>query len=325
MKKRSIGHIPGVVPGTIFHRRRHVFDALLHGDLMRGISTLVDEAHGDKVADAIVLNGGYEDDEDHWDWIRYTGAGGQDETAKKQVASQDWAREENAALQLSYEREYPIRIIRGYNGDKRFSLKDNYRYDGLYRITETRTAVSKTKTSDGSAIYICQFDLHRLPDSFQELSDAAQKAATLFDFDLEGNFPKTQATIVQRIVRDSAMIRRVKAVHNHECQVCGIYLVGADGKRYSEGAHIQPLGKSHRGPDVEQNILCLCPNCHVRLDRGSFFIQNDWTIVDRAVDPYEGVVLPQLRRQKAHPVRPEYVTYHREWWDKKLTSMKSDS
>ncbi|MBE3142597.1 MAG: HNH endonuclease, partial [Planctomycetes bacterium] len=32
--------------------------------------------------------------------------------------------------------------------------------------------------------------------------------------------------------------------------------------------HIKPLGSPHYGRDRRDNILCLCPNCHAKLDFG---------------------------------------------------------
>jgi predicted restriction endonuclease len=317
-KARAIGHIEDVIPGSVFHRRKDVLAAKLHGDNQRGISTLRD-ADGKLVADAIVLNGGYDDDEDHWDWIRYTGAGGQD-ADKNQVDDQNWEYRDNAALKLSFERQHPVRIIRGYKGDSRYSMLDDYRYDGLYEITCIRTASSKLKRSNGEAFKICQFDLQRLPAHQQELTVQEQNAAALFDPDSVEKFPETRTTIVERIVRDSAVVRRVKQIHNHECQICGFTIVGGGGQQYSEGAHIRPLGRQHRGPDVESNVLCLCPNCHVRLDNGAIYITDEWVIVDRTGEGGKGGIPRTLTRRTGHPVEIEYIRYHRNWWNDQLAS-----
>jgi hypothetical protein len=162
--ERVIGHIEGVAPGAVFHRRLDVLRAKLHRTNQAGISWLIDK-DGTKVGDAIVLHGGYEDDEDHGTWVRYTGASpGKDKSADgKLLRSQSWTYEDNAALKLSYERKYPIRVIRGYKGDSRYSLPNDYRYDGLYEITAIRTTLSRSTAPDGSEIKICQFDLKCLP------------------------------------------------------------------------------------------------------------------------------------------------------------------
>lgn len=47
----------------------------------------------------------------------------------------------------------------------------------------------------------------------------------------------------------------------------------------SEGAHVRPLGIPHNGPDTLDNILCLCPNCHVLFDGHALTIRSDGTIV----------------------------------------------
>ncbi|MFF3498372.1 HNH endonuclease [Streptomyces sp. NPDC003247] len=127
-------------------------------------------------------------------------------------------------------------------------------------------------------------------------------------------FPTTRATRVQRIVRDAATVRRIKELYDHECQMCGLRLVGPDEKPYSEGAHIKPLGSPHKGPDVERNVLCLCPNCHVRLDIGAVVIAEDWSIVVRA-GLFGDQLRDKLKVNRKHKVHEEYVRYHRELWE----------
>ncbi|MFI9763996.1 YDG/SRA domain-containing protein [Streptomyces sp. NPDC051963] len=319
--ERVIGYVEGVGPGSFFQGRRELFDAQLHGDLQRGISRIKD-LDGSWVSDCIVLNGGYEDDADDWHSIRYTGASPdkekyEDRGVTKLNRSQSWEYRDNAALQLSYERGHLIRVVRGYEGEKRYSPGKGYRYDGLYLIADSRTAIAKSPAPDGSEIEICQFELERLPDSLQEVTglerrtiDALKEKGEKQEEEVE-KYPAIRSSWVQRQVRDSALTRRIKKLYDHECQICGLRLIGPDGKPYSEGAHIKPLGKPHRGPDVEPNVLCLCPNCHVLLDIGAIAIEDDWSIVLRS--GLFGVNLRErLKRHRAHKVHPEYVRYHRE-------------
>lgn len=328
--------------GAVFHRRLDVQHAQLHRTNQRGISWLVDQ-DGSKVGDAIVLHGGYEDDEDHWDWIRYTGASASKDkdSSKRLLRSQSWSYEDNAALRLSYERGYPIRVIRGYKGDERYSPSDSYRYDGLYEITDVRTAESKRPAPDGSPIYICQFDLRRLPDREQmqtslerrvldvleELEDEAEEHGTegeaqegaLAEPEGVERFPRSRSMRVRRLIRDTAAAKRIKELYEGECQMCGIRLVGPDGKPYSEGAHIRPLGRPHHGPDVEPNILCLCPNCHVRLDIGGVVVRaEDRSVIVRT--ELSGVnLLPKLTVKEGHRVHDDYFKYHRRYWEEGIT------
>lgn len=96
-----------------------------------------------------------------------------------------------------------------------------------------------------------------------------------------------------RVLRDTQMALRVKALHRHECQVCGTTINLPDGRRYAEAHHIQPLGGPHNGPDVPENLLCLCPNHHAEFDYG--------------VRPLE---IGTLRQAPGHQVGDQYVAHH---------------
>jgi hypothetical protein len=82
---------------------------------------------------------------------------------------------------------------------------------------------------------------------------------------------------VNRIIRDTAIVRQLKALYQDVCQVCRKALSAKDGATYSEGHHVRPLGGVHRGSDTEDNILILCPNCHACCDLG--FISFDETAI----------------------------------------------
>ncbi|MDT3379632.1 HNH endonuclease [Labrys neptuniae] len=98
---------------------------------------------------------------------------------------------------------------------------------------------------------------------------------------------------IYRVLRDTQMALRVKALHNHECQVCGTTITLPDGRRYAEAHHIQPLGAPHNGPDVAGNLICLCPNHHAEFDYGVRPLRVD-----------------TLRQVPGHQVAELYVTYH---------------
>ncbi|MEV7015687.1 YDG/SRA domain-containing protein [Streptomyces sp. NPDC093991] len=319
--ERVIGHIEGVPVGTVFHRRKDVQDARLHQTNQRGISWLLDQ-DGSKVSDAIVLNGGYVDDEDEWDRIQYTGAspGKEKDSSGRLLRSQSWSYTDNAALRLSFERGYPVRVIRGYEGDPRYSPTNSYRYDGLYELTDVRTAISKYPAPDGSPINICQFDLRRLPDQEQVQTELERHVMDVLDGlgdqHQHEKFPRARSLWVRRLIRDTAAVQRIKQLYGGECQLCGLRLLGPDGRPYCEGAHIRPLGKPHHGPDVEPNILCLCPNCHVRLDMGAVTLDDEGNVIPRA--PLVGVsLLPKLAVREGHHVHRAYLGYHRRYWERR--------
>lgn len=103
-------------------------------------------------------------------------------------------------------------------------------------------------------------------------------------------------TTVYRVLRDTLVARRVKQLHDYRCQICGEGIELADGSRYVEAHHIRPLGQPHNGPDIEQNVVCVCPNHHAELD---YFAQ-----------PLD---LVELRNAPGHLVDQLYIDYHNSW------------
>ena len=75
-----------------------------------------------------------------------------------------------------------------------------------------------------------------------------------------------------RVLRDTALARRIKADNDCKCQICGERILLNKDNSYVEAHHIKPLGSPHNGPDHPGNIVCVCPNCHVKLDYGAIEI-----------------------------------------------------
>mmetsp|Transcript_6265 Transcript_6265/g.13737 ORF Transcript_6265/g.13737 Transcript_6265/m.13737 type:complete len:611 (+) Transcript_6265:42-1874(+) len=145
--KRRHGHIPGVKPGDKFVGRGQLAILALHTQILRGIDFLKDETRG---AYAVVLSGGYADDEDEGSEFWYTGEGGQ--KGKKQINDQTWTGG-NLALKQSCETKTPVRVFRGVNMEG----VNMYLYEGLYNVTEYKLAVSK----DGPLV--CKFKMEGVP------------------------------------------------------------------------------------------------------------------------------------------------------------------
>ena len=78
-----------------------------------------------------------------------------------------------------------------------------------------------------------------------------------------------------RVLRDTALARRIKADNDYTCQLCGNRIMLSENTPYAEAHHVKPLGTPHNGPDHPGNIVCLCPNCHVKFDYGSIKINQD--------------------------------------------------
>lgn len=103
----------------------------------------------------------------------------------------------------------------------------------------------------------------------------------------------TRIIAVNRIVRDTAMTRKVKALHNSTCQVCGNAVILPDGSNYAEAHHIIPIGSPHNGPDRPNNIVVVCPNHHAMLDFGCVRLD-----------------VSELSVAKGHTLAAESIEYH---------------
>ncbi|MDN5385266.1 HNH endonuclease [Streptomyces sp. LB8] len=120
-----------------------------------------------------------------------------------------------------------------------------------------------------------------------------------------------RSVVVDSQVRDNSIVKTIKQWYSNRCQICGIVLrvpgpVGA----YSEGAHIQAVGHPHNGPDRIENLLCLCPNCHVLFDNGALYLTDDLCVIDA----FTHRPRHQLTVDSRHNINPAYVRYHREYW-----------
>jgi putative restriction endonuclease len=248
---------------------------------MAGISGTADEG-----ADSIVVSGGYEDDIDLGKEIVYTGHGGRDPKTGQQVADQQFTHG-NSALAHNKVAGLPVRVIRGAQLDSPYAPQNGYRYDGLYRVDEFWEEVGK------AGFKVWRF---RLVES-EGAEPPPLKLGT------EGPaLPVRRQFTTTRVVRDSDKSRHVKEIYDYTCQVCGIRLDTPAGP-YAEGAHIKALGTPHNGPDIETNILCLCPNHHVLFDVGAIALTDDFRLLGM---PGERLLV--LR----HEVSLDYVRYHRE-------------
>ncbi|MFJ4415849.1 YDG/SRA domain-containing protein [Streptomyces sp. NPDC088925] len=290
----KFGHVNGILPGEVFESRMEVRKAGLMKVHQGGISWgYVD---GKRYADAIVLNGGYEDDKDEWQSVLYTGEGGREKDAKSQTEDQKWESPGNDGLRNSCKVQKDVRVIRGPKGESSLSPKAGYRYDGLYRVIEC------TMETGRSGFLVCRFKMERLDDAQQEITSFEQQIEEI----VHGAPPRREYTL-QRIVRDTRVVRRVKDWHEGECQICRSWMaVDKAGRRYSEGAHIHALGR--KGPDVEGNVLCLCPTCHVKFDNGALYVEDDLTIVDQTGATPANY---KLKTVQHHRIEQQFIRAHR--------------
>jgi putative restriction endonuclease len=280
----TIGDIDGAEVGSIFESRRALHDAGVHRPLQAGIAGTAAEG-----AESIVLSGGYVDDEDHGNVIIYTGHGGRDPGSGRQIADQEFTRQ-NQALVTSCLQGSPVRVVRGSGHRSVHSPASGFRYDGLYAVD----SYWKERGADG--FLVCRYRLVADRSPPTALSDRSTGVTA--------EQPRRVETTVLRIVRNTELGKQVKRLYNYQCQVCGTRLE-CEGGPYAEAAHIRPLGRPHDGPDVLDNLLCLCPNHHVLFDNGALLIHDDFGLNGGSA---------RLNVRSDHPVDRVYLQYHRSMW-----------
>lgn len=267
------GEIDGVNEGAVFKDLPHAAKARLIANSQKGISSGLD-TEGNYGADAIVLNGGYDTDEDDGVRIVYTGDGA------KNPGTEPTSRER--ALLSSYDHKLPIRVIRGSKLKSVYAPKEGCRYDGLYQINDS----FQVKSGTGSMVYLFVLD----------------KITSLTSTASGSGVPRKIKVLHERVVRDTRMARKIKRLYGNQCQICGLRLKIGTDIYYSEGAHIQPLGSPYNGPDIEQNILCLCPNHHVQFDNHEVSIEPGTLSISGTIG--------SLRLAPGHRLGREYLEYH---------------
>jgi len=286
MADRIFGEIEGVPVGTTFSTRKEAAAAGIHKPLQAGISGSKDDG-----ADSIAISGGYEDDSDSGDVIIYTGEGGQDDRGR-QIADQQLVRG-NLALAKSEIDGLPIRVIRGADKKNPYAPESGYRYDGLYLVESHWHDIGK------SGFLVYRFRLVKL-------DSALPPNKLIGDLDLitlsaGTDNPKRASSISQRIIRDSKLGKGIKRLYDYKCQVCSIE-IRTNAGLYAEAAHIKPVGKPHNGPDRPENLLCLCPNHHLMLDKGVYMIGDDFSLIG---------IGGTLTKHPEHQISIEHIRYHR--------------
>jgi putative restriction endonuclease len=279
------GEIPEISEGHWFQGRKEMMPTSFHRQWAGGI-----DGNGAKGASALVLSGGYEDDEDYGDVIIYTGAGGNDPGSKRQTADQTWKNRGNAGLLKSMDAGLPVRVIRGADHKSNFSPKTGYIYAGLYSVVEAWLTEGK------SGFNVCKFRLEYSGDNPE------RRTVQQIELDYSGRGTSRKEWTVLRIIRNTKTAGDVKKMYSYQCQVCGITIATKSGF-YAEGAHIRPLGRPHNGYDNANNLLCLCPNHHVMFDKGIFAIGNDFTL--------QGAISGKLNIKQEHGIESSNLEYHR--------------
>jgi len=104
----------------------------------------------------------------------------------------------------------------------------------------------------------------------------SSEQSTPFAVDIKEPEPTIKYSVTTyRVLRDTALARRIKTDNDYKCQICRERILLGTDNPYAEAHHVKPLGSPHDGPDHLGNIVCVCPNCHVKLDYGTIKIDQN--------------------------------------------------
>jgi len=113
--------------------------------------------------------------------------------------------------------------------------------------------------------------------------------------------------LINKIKRDSKIVKELKAEYNNVCQICGEPIIKIKNLSYSEACHIHP--RFQNGSDTKSNLLILCPNHHVLFDIGVITINPEdcKTLIHIEKDnELNGMELKVIK----HSISSNYVRYH---------------
>ena len=275
-----LGEVPGIPSGKYFTDRQELHDLGLHRGLMRGIAPK---------GSSVVLSGGYPDDKDDGNVIIYTGEGGRDPDTKRQIKDQEFTGG-NQCLADNHLRGIPVRVHRGSEYVEKMPFGFRYRYDGLYRVADCWSERGR----DG--FKICRFRLEKI---LSETTPIEPPSESMPD---GSSTPGRSEARITRIIRSTELSDAVKILHDYTCQICYTRLITPRGA-YAEGCHIKPLGRPHSGPDTLENLLCLCPNCHVLFDEKAIWIEDNLSI--------NGAIKGTLNTIPVHRISLDMLRYHK--------------
>ena len=178
------------------------------------------------------------------------------------------------------------------NGYIIFETKDDYLKSPYLQIQEDLHVPNGISSIPGYVRVTESNQLQQLSRSIKK-GGGNKKAYVVTKLPKGQQQPKRSLVQTERVIRDTQVGFWVKYAHEYCCQICGMTLQIASAQRYAEAHHIQPLGKDHKGPDVVENILCVCPNHHVLLDYGVIPIDKS-----------------KLRYIDGHEINEGYINYH---------------
>ena len=91
--------------------------------------------------------------------------------------------------------------------------------------------------------------------------------------DIIEHMPEKNKIEIDRFIRDTAIVKKLKQLYNNKCQICNYTFEYEKGKFYSEVHHYMPLEEN--GRDTINNMVVVCPNHHSEFDYKMIIIDKD--------------------------------------------------
>jgi predicted restriction endonuclease len=115
---------------------------------------------------------------------------------------------------------------------------------------------------------------------------------------------------VNRVIRDNALSRFLKALYDSHCQICNSTFMIPSGRKYAETHHICPLGDPHNGKDQEGNMIVLCPLHHAMFDYGVIAVHPEKHTLLSIDNNVKGI--GEGLSVRKHRINSESLEYHLE-------------
>ena len=110
------------------------------------------------------------------------------------------------------------------------------------------------------------------------------------------------------VQRNEKIVREMKRLYNHTCQVCGDRRLQSSEQGYSYVHHIMPLGDPHNGPDIPENVVVVCPNHHDDFDNGMLEVDPQTLEIEHSYEVELSGEILQIKGE--HEIGPQFLAYH---------------
>ncbi|REJ70128.1 MAG: hypothetical protein DWQ31_02625 [Planctomycetota bacterium] len=192
-------------------------------------------------------------------------------------------------------------VLVNHSGTPTFTLDQVYEYEASLqekfpRNRHVRAKVRQTlqRLRDVGLVAFLGDGKYELDLAYEDLESSVESSK-----DEHSRSPKYSRTVRQVRLRNTILATELKRRYKYRCQICRLTVQLLD-RLYAEAHHIRPLGRPHSGRDVEGNILVVCPNHHVMLDRGAIEIDPATFIVSHVCGAFEPRSLHLARWHKLH-------------------------